>query len=127
VEYDSPFVASFDDRVVPHAAARASAGGAWVVPNPYRARAPWERQAVAGDPFTRHVDFMGLPKARCRIRIYTLAGDLVQTLDHDGSRGDGEEPWDLISRNGQDVQSGVYLFSVESALGHQVGRFVLLR
>jgi len=127
VEYESPFVASFDDRVVPHAAARASAGGAWVVPNPYRARAPWERQAVAGDPFTRHVDFMGLPRARCRIRIYTLAGDLVQTLDHDGSRGDGEEPWDLISRNGQDVQSGVYLFSVESALGHQVGRFVLLR
>jgi len=36
-------------------------------------------------------------------------------------------PWNLISRNGQDVESGVYLFTVDSALGHQIGRFVLIR
>jgi len=82
---------------------------------------------VVGDVFTRHIDFMGLPRAKTRIRIYTLAGDLVQTIDHDGSTGDGEAPWNLISRNGQDVESGVYLFTVESSLGHQVGRFVLIR
>jgi hypothetical protein len=127
VEYESPFAASFDDRVVPHVTAARATGGVWVVPNPYRARASWERTAVAGDVFTRHVDFMGLPHARCRIRIYTLAGDLVQVLDHDGSRGDGEAPWNLISRNGQDVESGVYLFTVDSPLGHQVGKFVLMR
>jgi hypothetical protein len=98
-----------------------------VVPNPYRAHEFWERAPVPGDAFTRHVDFMGLPRAQSRIRIYTLAGDLVQTLDHDGAAGDGEAPWNLISRNGQDVQSGVYLFTVDSPLGHQVGRFVLLR
>jgi hypothetical protein len=127
VEFESPFAASFDDRVVPHAAARAASGGVWVVPNPYRANSSWERQPVVGDAFTRHIDFMGLPKARTRIRIYTLAGDLVQTIDHDGSNGDGEAPWNLISRNGQDVESGVYLFSVDSPLGHQIGRFVLIR
>jgi len=112
---------------VPHAAARAASGAVWVVPNPYRAGASWEREPVVGDVFTRHIDFMGLPRARARIRIYTLAGDLVQTIDHDGSTGDGEVPWNLISRNGQDVESGVYLFTVESSLGHQVGRFVLIR
>jgi hypothetical protein len=126
-EFESPFFASFDQRVVPHVAASERSGGAWVVPNPYRERAPWERQAVPGDAFTRHVDFMGLPKSRCRIRIYTLAGDLVQTLDHDASNGDGQAPWDLISRNGQDVESGVYLFTIESSMGHQVGKFVVLR
>jgi hypothetical protein len=127
VEYESPFAASFNDKVVPHAAARATSGAVWVVPNPYRAGASWERQPVVGDVFTRHIDFMGLPRAKARIRIYTLAGDLVQTIDHDGSNGDGEAPWNLISRNGQDVESGVYLFTVESSLGHQVGRFVLIR
>ncbi len=127
VEYESPFAASFDTRVVPHAAARSAGGGVWVVPNPYRERAPWERSPVPGDVFTRHVDFMGLPRARSRIRIYTLAGDLVALLDHDGSTGNGEAAWNLISRNGQDVESGVYLFTVDSPLGHQVGRFVLIR
>ena len=127
LEYESPFFVSFDARVAPHAAARPAAGRVWVVPNPYRAHADWEREPVPGDAFTRHVDFMGLPRTRSTIRIYTLAGDLVQTLDHDGSNGDGEAGWNLISRNGQDIESGVYLFTVSSALGHQVGRFVILR
>ncbi len=126
-EFESPFFASFDDRVIPHAASQAAAGGVWVVPNPYRGSAPWERQPVPGDVFTRHIDFMGLPKARCTIRIYTLAGDLVQSLEHDASGGDGETSWNLISRNGQDVESGIYLFTVGSSLGHQTGRFVVIR
>jgi len=126
-EFESPFFALFEDRVVPHAAARPAAGDVWVVPNPYRQNAAWERQPVPGDPFTRHVDFMGLPRTRCTIRIYTLAGDLVQTIDHDASGGDGQAAWNLISRNGQDVESGVYLFTVSSDLGHQTGKFVLLR
>ena len=126
-EYESPFFVSFDDKVAPHAASRPLSGQTWVVPNPYRARASWERQPVPGDVFTRHVDFMGLPRARSTIRIYTLAGDLVQTLDHDGTGGNGEAGWNLISRNGQDIESGVYLFTVSSALGHQVGHFVVMR
>jgi hypothetical protein len=77
--------------------------------------------------FTRHVDFFGLPRTHSTIRIYTLAGDLVQVIDHDGSSGNGEAAWNLISRNGQDVQSGIYLFTVESSAGHQVGKFVLIR
>ena len=70
---------------------------------------------------------MGLPAARSTIRIYTLAGDLVQTIEHDGSRGDGQAAWNLISRNGQDIESGVYLFTIESTAGHQTGRFVVIR
>jgi hypothetical protein len=70
---------------------------------------------------------MGLPKAPCTIKIWTLAGDLVAQIDHDGSGGDGQAPWDLVSRSGHDIESGVYLFTVESALGRQIGRFVVIR
>jgi hypothetical protein len=128
---ESPFRADFNDVVRPRIEAGGgttrSDGKVWVVPNPFKADAPWEREPVPGDAFTRHVDFFGLPRAQSRIRIYTLAGDLVQTIDHDGTHGDGEAPWNLISRNGQDIESGVYLFTVEWPGGHQVGRFVIIR
>ena len=51
----------------------------------------------------------------------------MQELEHDGTQGNGEAPWNLISRNGQDIESGVYLFTVDSSAGHQVGRFVIIR
>ena len=124
---EGPITARFDQRVVPFSVAKTSAGRVWVVPNPFRAEAAWDRPVVPGDPLTRHIDFMGLPQARSTIRIYTVAGDLVAQLDHDGSGGDGEAAWDLISRNGQDVESGIYLFTVDSSLGHQVGHFVVIR
>ncbi len=124
---ESPIVASFEQRVVPHEAARAAAGSVWVVPNPFRANASWDRPVVPGDPLTRHIDFLGLPRAKSTIRIYTVAGDFVAQLDHDGRSGDGQAAWDLISRNGQDVESGIYVFSVDSNLGHQLGHFVVIR
>ncbi|HTO91314.1 MAG TPA: hypothetical protein VMJ70_09300, partial [Candidatus Sulfotelmatobacter sp.] len=111
----------------PHTAAAPKAGKVTVVPNPYKAQAGWDRPAVFGDPLPRHVDFMHLPAGVSTIKIYTLAGDFVAQLIHDGRSGDGQEPWNLISRNGQDVESGVYLFTVDSSQGHQIGKFVLIR
>jgi len=126
-QIESPLVPVLDSVVVPHHRSTDRSGAVWVVPNPYRGGAAWDRPNVPGDVFGRHVDFFGLPSARATIKIYTLAGDLVAQLDHDGTRGDGEAPWNLISRNGQDVESGIYLFTVDSKLGHQVGRFVIIR
>ena len=40
---------------------------------------------------------------------------------------DGQARWNLISRNGQDVVSGIYLFTVDSPLGRSTGRFVVIR
>ena len=40
---------------------------------------------------------------------------------------DGQARWNLISRNGQDVVSGVYMFVVESGQGQQRGKFVVIR
>jgi hypothetical protein len=125
--YESPLTVQFDQRVVPRTEARQDALHIWVVPNPFRARADWDRPSVYGDRLTRHLDFMGLPRARATIRIWTVAGDLVATLEHDGSDGSGQAAWNLVTRNGQEAASGIYLYTVESALGNTTGRFVVIR
>ncbi len=125
--FESPVLTSLDSLVSPRSEARTAAGQAWVVPNPYRAHVAWERPPVAGDTFGRHVDFMGLPRATCTVRVYTTAGDLVAVLPHEGGEGNGQLRWNLISRNGQDIASGVYFFTVDSPLGQQRGRFVVIR
>jgi len=127
VRLETPLIARFADRVSPQSAATPGAGKVTVVPNPYRAHASWDRPAVFGDPLPRHIDFMHLPAGTSTIKIYTLAGDFVAQITHDGHTGDGEASWNLISRNGQDVESGIYLFTVDSSAGHQVGKFVLIR
>ncbi|HTO92427.1 MAG TPA: hypothetical protein VMJ70_14950, partial [Candidatus Sulfotelmatobacter sp.] len=84
IRLETPLIASFDQRVTPHTAATPKSGKVTVVPNPYKARAGWDRPAVFGDPLPRHVDFMHLPAGVSTIKIYTLAGDFVAQLIHDG-------------------------------------------
>jgi hypothetical protein len=124
---ESPFTPSYERRVAPQRAASASGSRVWVVPNPFRGAADWDNPPVLGNPLTRHVDFMGLPKTRCTIKVWTVSGDFVAQIDHDGSGGDGQAAWNLVSRNGQEVSSGIYLFTVDSSLGQQMGRFVIVR
>ena len=74
--------------------------------------------------------FTNLPMAHNTIKIYTVAGDLVQTIDHDGTGGSGHVSWNLMSRNGQEIVSGVYLYSVQSddsRFDDFVGKFVVVR
>lgn len=82
------------------------------------------------DPTGVRVTFTNLPAAHNTIKIYTIGGDLVQTLDHDGTAGSGHRSWNLMSRNGQEIVSGVYLYSVESddsRFQNFIGKFVVVR
>jgi len=125
------------DGVVPQAAQGTSASQVYVVPNPYRGSAQWDLSPDAADPTGTHVDFFNMPAGHWTLRIFTVAGDLVQTLRWDDlmvngkpqqeTAVDGQATWNLISRNGQDVTSGIYMFSVESDLGTSQGKFVLIR
>lgn len=110
----------------------------YVVPNPATttSMAPWSLFPNNDDPTGLKVEFRHLPAAKCVIRVYTLAGDLVKAIDHDRTAeiatGDyastGTATWDLVSRNGQDVASGVYVFSVEAdGFDRKVGKFVVIR
>jgi hypothetical protein len=124
--------------VVPIWEAKEDMSGIHVVPNPYvRGGQPmgWDLTPSDRDPTGTKIAFVNLPKKRCTVKIYTLAGDLVQTLIHDPvierelgrNENGGTVFWNLITRNGQDVVSGVYLYSVECDGERKVGRFVLIR
>jgi hypothetical protein len=105
----------------------------YVVPNPATRAALAEFSQLhpnSEDPTGVRVEFRNLPQARSTIQIFTLSGDRVTSIDHDGTVGDGSASWNLVSRNGQEVTSGIYLYSVEcddARFARVVGRFVVIR
>ncbi len=107
-----------------------------VVPNPYLVRNNWDT-----DRYSKHLMFTHLP-TKCTIRIYTLAGDLVKIIYHDGNQNrfaqviggtptggtGGAESWDLLTYNSQLIASGVYLFHVEApGIGNKIGKFAVIQ
>ena len=108
-----------------------------VYPNPYRIDASynerfegWDNPALNKE-YSRRINFANVP-AKCTIRIFSIDGDLIRTIEHDcnGTEGQYEcshAEWDIISRNTQYVVAGIYYYSVESALGNQVGKIVIIR
>jgi hypothetical protein len=103
-----------------------------VYPNPYRVDGQYaDNKYEPGGIYGKRIRFVNLPP-RCTIRIYTLDGDLVQTIDHEMDPHDLEATthwWNLVSRNSQAVVSGIYLFSVEDKDSgeNQVGKFVIIK
>jgi len=82
------------------------------------------------DPTGVRVTFCNLPMAKNTVSIFTVSGDLVQTISHDGTDGSGHTSWNLMSRNGQEVVSGIYLYSVQAdndGFDDFVGKFVVVR
>ncbi len=99
-----------------------------VVPNPYLVRAAWDI-----DQDYQRIQFINLP-TECKIRIYTIAGDLVKTIDHNspytsgfGSETRGTAYWNLMTENNQKITTGVYVFYIDSPYGKTVGRFAVVR
>jgi hypothetical protein len=108
----------------------------YVVPNPYVAtneiepRNPSSR-SERGD---RRLYFAGVP-AKCTIRIFTLAGELVDTIEHDSPVDDGKVFWDLRTKDNMNIAYGLYLFHVEwppdaergGPGGSYIGKFAVIK
>jgi hypothetical protein len=84
-----------------------------VVPNPYVGAASWEPYSTSVGRGERRIYFMHLPN-ECIIRIYTLSGKLVDTIEHKSSISDGQESWDLVSKDGMDIAYGVYVYHIDA-------------
>ena len=108
--------------------AHAELGRIAVVPNPYVASARWEPQRLTqSGRGERRIEFIHLPQ-RATIRIFSVSGELVQTLEHDGLITDGAEPWNLRSKDNMDVAAGLYIFQVEApGIGEKVGKFAIIK
>jgi len=100
----------------------------YVVPNPYIASASFEPQrfAVSGRG-ERRIEFRGLTVS-ATIRIFTIAGELVQILYHDGNIMEGYVPWDLRSKDNLEVAPGLYIYHVEAPDAEDfIGKFAIIK
>jgi hypothetical protein len=92
------------------------------VPDPYYLGNAWEVGTA-----TKVLKFVNLPH-QAIIRIYSLSGILLTLIEHNDPTGGGEATWDLRSRNGFIVASGVYFYHVETASGQEfIGRFTVVQ
>ncbi len=115
--------------IVPHSGVQDGLDGIRVVPNPYvnhEYMARWNLEPNEMDPTGEKLCFQNLPRDAV-VRIYSLGGELVQTLYPDAAVEGGDACWNMISRNNQIVVSGVYLYHVDSPVGEKVGKFVIIK
>ena len=91
-----------------------------VVPNPYTVTSIYETSIEV-----KEVQFTHLPPEAI-IRIYNVAGELVQTIRHDN--GTSIEPWNLRTYNDQDISFGIYIFHVTAPGGQvQMGKMAVIK
>lgn len=90
-----------------------------VVPNPYYNRSRYELNS-----FNRVIRFINLPE-QCTIRIFSLAGDLVRTLQKT-DRTSSILDWNVLTDNQLPVGSGVYIYHIDApGVGTTFGRMVV--
>ena len=100
----------------------------FVVPNPYVATSTFEPpNTYRAGRGMRRLYFMNLPN-ECTIRVYTITGQLVQTLHHNAPHDDGQLAWDLVTRDGMNVAYGIYIYHVDApGIGEFIGRFAVIK
>ncbi len=124
--YPNPYLASFEGR---DGRRTTYFDLGYEAPQKHGTLEPLEQQ-------DRRIWFINLP-AEATISIYTLDGDLVRTIEHRWPRPQNGETylsdyssraaWDLITRNTQAVTSGIYLYVIESPVGTQSGKIVIVK
>ena len=133
----------YSNRVYLYSGKPSSSDDNWkptVYPNPYRGQALWDGYSSRD----KMIWFRGLPK-KAEIRIFSLAGDLVNVIQHDDLyRGadisniderknpvmsGGEHAWDLVTMHDQATASGLYLFTVEDKITGIIkeGKFLIIK
>ena len=100
-----------------------------VVPNPYVATNLMEEAfSNPNQNQERKIMFTHLP-AMCEIKIFTVSGVLVNTIDVNNSYDDGKAYWDLLSNEGLEVAAGIYIYHVQSKINEKyaLGKFAIVK
>lgn len=96
----------------------------YVVPNPFR-----QHSNLTGTGERYRIEFIGIP-AICKIKVYTITGDVIQEIYHND--GSGSEAWGSIKRLDYQLNKwtlgiapGIYIYRVESLVpGHEGESFI---
>ncbi|PIP12645.1 MAG: hypothetical protein COX49_04475, partial [bacterium (Candidatus Stahlbacteria) CG23_combo_of_CG06-09_8_20_14_all_40_9] len=65
---------------------------------------------------------------KCTIRIYTVRGNLVKTIEHESRMKDGAESWNLVSKDGMDIAYGLYIYHIDAPdIGEKIGKFAVIK
>jgi hypothetical protein len=130
----------------PGPSAQSNMDNIYVVPNPYFGLSKFDgrREGDMKGDRSKRIWFVNLPE-RATIKIFTLAGDLIDTIEHYGAAQEdiitvsraathgltasGMASWNVLSRNQQILAPGVYLYSVKDhATGDiKVDKFVIIQ
>lgn len=92
-----------------------------VRPNPYK------RVAFHDAAGKHQLMFYNLPSS-CTIQIYDLSGMLVDEIDYLAPVAEnGTFFWDMFSKNGNEVASGLYIWLIKYEDGQQHGTFAIIK
>ena len=95
-----------------------------VRPNPYKQKATWDSRT---NPMDHRIMFLNLP-AVATITVLDVSGQTMARLDFRAPDGQtGSMSWNLISKDGYELASGLYIYVVEYEGGRQHGYFSILR
>ena len=138
---------NYQYAAIPFEGARTKLDSIYVVPNPFHAQGlvyggtiqeDYKIEVDIGARIEDRITFVGLP-AKATIRIFTVHGDLVATLQHPDPYNprsvpeSADEMWFQITDSWQTIKSGVYFYQVEgwdindNYLGTATGKFVVIR
>jgi len=101
----------------------------YTVPDPYIAASTLEPRLVSQDVGRgdRKIEFVNLPK-ECTIRIFTIAGRLVRTLEHSSADNNGRASWDLRTKDGLEIAHGIYIYHVDAPdVGTKIGKLAVIK
>ncbi len=92
-----------------------------VVPDPYLASSRFDLA-----PTEKQMMFVNMP-VECTLRIYSLTGVLIRSINYRDKSGGGRLVWDMRNRDNQFIASGVYFFVVTTPDGREhVGKFTVV-
>ncbi|RMD93538.1 MAG: T9SS C-terminal target domain-containing protein [Calditrichaeota bacterium] len=93
-------------------------GKVYAVPNPFYVKSGFEGN-------DNKIGFYGLPE-KCTIRIFSYSGQHIATIEHNDPVFSTE--WFQITRNDQDIASGIYLYVVTTPSGERsTGKFIVVK
>jgi len=74
---------------------------------------------------TEPLTFSGTGVSHATIRIYTLSGELVKTLEE--TKGEDKITWDGRNENGERIVRGIYFYTTKNPKEKNTGKFTVVR